>query len=144
MQWVMVAVWPPINDLANWMREGTMGWWTEIILNGVNLRMQPLQCIVLSHGLDRLQSTIEQRNKALILDVDLRQINGIKHRRLNGYIETFALYMVLCERRDQLISYLHDNEIEAKIHYPLTLHQQQAAKQAANLIRRAPGSILSG
>ena len=38
--------------------------------------------------------------------------------------------MVLCERRDQLISYLHDNEIEAKIHYPLALHQQEAAKSA--------------
>ena len=51
-----------------------------------------------------------------------------------GYTETFALYMVLCERRDQLISYLHNNEIEAKIHYPLALHQQRLLNQGANLI----------
>ena len=121
------------DELAIWIRKYRNHGMVDrnhIEFWGVNLRMQPLQCIVLSHGLDRLQSTIEQRNRnALILDAGLSQINGVTvPERLNGYTETFALYMVLCERRDQLISYLHNHEIEAKIHYPLALHQQEAAK----------------
>ena len=121
------------DDLATWMlkyRNHGMVDRDHIEFWGINLRMQPLQCVVLSHGLHRLESTIAQRNRnALILDAGLRQINGVTvPERLSGYTETFALYMVLCERRDQLISYLHNNKIEAKIHYPLALHQQEAAK----------------
>ena len=123
------------DDLAIWMRKYRNHGMVDrnhIEFWGVNLRMQPFQCVVLSHGLDRLQSTIEQRNRnAKILDAGLSQINGLTvPKRLEGYTETFALYMVLCERRDRLISYLNDNEIEAKIHYPLALHQQEAAKSA--------------
>ncbi len=124
------------NDdiLAAWMRKYRNHGMIDrnhIEFWGVNLRMQPLQCIVLSHGLDRLENTIEKRNQnAEILDSGLGQIRGVTvPNRLRGYKETFALYMVLCERRDELIKFLHDNEIEAKIHYPLALHQQKAAQR---------------
>ena len=37
--------------------------------------------------------------------------------------------MGLFEERDKLIHYLNEKGIEAKIHYPLALHQQKAAKE---------------
>lgn len=121
------------DDLANWMRKYRNHGMVDrnhIEFWGVNLRMQPLQCVVLSHGLDRLNDTIDKRNKnAKILDVGLSLIDGVTvPHRIEGHKETFALYMILCERRDELISYLHNNDIEAKIHYPIALHQQEAAQ----------------
>jgi dTDP-4-amino-4,6-dideoxygalactose transaminase len=95
------------------------------------MRMQPLQCIVLSQGLDRLKDTIEKRNQnAKILDEGLGDLKQVSlPRRLPKNIETFALYMGLFEERDKLIKYLNEKGIEAKIHYPLALHQQKAAKE---------------
>lgn len=96
---------------------------------GVNLRMQPLQCVVLSHGLDRLDNTIRLRNRnAKILDDGLRGLAGVHiPERLPGHVETFALYMALFNDRDKLREYLMDKQIEVKIHYPLPLHKQEAA-----------------
>ena len=92
--------------------------------------MQPLQCVVLSHGLDRLSETISKRNRnAAQLDLGLREIDEVRvPRRLAGHVETFALYMVLAERRDELLKFLSTRGIEAKVHYPIPLHMQEAAQ----------------
>ena len=36
--------------------------------------------------------------------------------------------MILVNRRDQLLKYLHKNGIEAKVHYPIPLNKQKASK----------------
>ena len=76
---------------------------------GINMRMQPLQCVVLSQGLDRLGDTITKRNKnAKILDEGLCDLNQITlPRRLPANVETFALYMGLFEDRDRFITHLN-------------------------------------
>ena len=98
---------------------------------GVNSRLQPLQAIVAMHGLKYLNGIITKRNKnAKILDNYLSKIKNVKiPRRIKNNIETFALYMGLFDDRDNLINYLIKNKIEAKIHYPIPLHLQQASKK---------------
>ena len=54
--------------------------------------------------------------------------NVIIPKRPKGYRETFALYMCLVKNRDKLLKYLIKNKIEAKIHYPIPLNKQKAAK----------------
>ena len=49
-------------------------------------------------------------------------------KRLKGYRETFSLYMIKCESRDELLKNLVSKGIDAKIHYPVPLHLQAAAK----------------
>lgn len=39
----------------------------------------------------------------------------------------YHLYMLLVERRDELLKYLNEKGIEAKIHYPIPLHLQPAS-----------------
>lgn len=122
------------NDkLATWMRKYRNHGMIDrehIEFWGVNIRMQPLQAVVLSHGLDRLSTTIKTRNRnARILDAGLSTLKQIHvPARIPGYTETFALYMALFENRDELKKFLTDKGIEVKIHYPLPLHKQQAAK----------------
>ena len=54
--------------------------------------------------------------------------NVVIPKRPKGYRETFALYMCLVKNRDELLKYLIKNKIEAKIHYPVPLNKQKAAR----------------
>ena len=97
----------------------------------MNMRLQPLQAIVASHGLDDLQPVLEKRNRnSDRLDRGLKTLtpNVVLPPRPSGFIETQALYMGLFENRDQLLVHLQNHEIEAKVHYPLPLHLQPAAR----------------
>jgi dTDP-4-amino-4,6-dideoxygalactose transaminase len=38
----------------------------------------------------------------------------------------FHLYIIQVDRRDELLSFLLANDIEAKVHYPIPLHLQKA------------------
>ena len=99
---------------------------------GVNMRMQPLQAIVASEGLKNIDNIIRKRNiNANILDHHLSNLkpNVIIPNRLNNYKETFALYMIICKKRNMLSKFLNKNGIETKIHYPKPLHLQKAAKK---------------
>ena len=98
---------------------------------GVNLRMQPLQAIVASEGLNNIDQIIKKRNfNAKIFDYHLSKLepNIILPKRLNSYTETFSLYMILCKKRNKLLKFLNKNGIETKIHYPKPLHLQKASK----------------
>jgi dTDP-3-amino-2,3,6-trideoxy-4-keto-D-glucose/dTDP-3-amino-3,4,6-trideoxy-alpha-D-glucose/dTDP-2,6-dideoxy-D-kanosamine transaminase len=99
---------------------------------GENFRLQPLQAIVAKVGLKKLESTIIKRNKnAVRYDQGLKNLElfvKIPPRKRDN-LETFSLYMGLFKDRDNLLNYLIANDIEVKIHYPIPLHKQEAAKK---------------
>ena len=122
------------DSIAEWMRKYRNHGMVDrnhIEFWGINMRLQPLQAVVASHGLDELDQVIAKRKyNADRMDKALKQLTpevSIPHRP-EGYLETYALYMPLFEKRDELLKFLIDNEIEAKIHYPIPLHLQQAAE----------------
>lgn len=122
------------NDLAAWMRiyrnHGMIDRDHNIIW-GVNMRLQPLQAVVGSHVLKTVEETVAIRNKnAKMLDEGLKELAPYVKLppRREGYRETFSLYMARFEKRDALLRYLIEREIEAKIHYPVPLHLQKAAE----------------
>ena len=43
--------------------------------------------------------------------------------------ESYQLYLALAERRNELVKYLIERGIEAKIHYPIPIHLQEAAQE---------------
>ena len=98
---------------------------------GVNMRLQPLQAVVASYVLKTVPEIVEIRNEnAHILDEGLKELSDyIKvPPRPVGYRETFSLYMARFKKRDALMNYLIERGIEAKIHYPVPLHLQEAAE----------------
>ena len=123
------------KNLAKWMlkyRNHGMTDRDNIEFWGVNMRMQPLQSIVASIGLDKIKKVLKKRQiNANRLDQGLVSLspNVILPERINENIETFALYMILCKKRDKLMKYLKDKGIETKIHYPKPLHLQKASKE---------------
>ncbi len=121
------------NRAAEWLRlyrnHGMVNR-DEIALWGVNQRLQTVQAVVANHILDRINPWVDRRieiaeriDKGLAglapITLPLRPAN-----RRNAY----QLYVVRAERRDELIKYLVSEGVEAKIHYPIPLHLQPAAR----------------
>ncbi len=121
------------KDLFDWMlqyRNHGMKDRDHITMWGVNMRLQPLQAIVANIELSKVRQIIETRNRnAEYLDAALMNLapQVITPERKSYDVETYSLYMVLCDDRDGLLSYLRDKKVDAKIHYPIPLHLQEAA-----------------
>jgi dTDP-4-amino-4,6-dideoxygalactose transaminase len=104
----------------------------EIEFWGLNMRIQPLQAVIAEYFLDYVDEFIKIRNKnASYLDNLLNDLDDFIQipERWNHNLETFSLYMILVADRDNLIKYLIQNGVEAKIHYPIPLHLQPAAQK---------------
>lgn len=98
---------------------------------GINTRLQPTQAVIASRVLDTIEGMIGIRNRnARHLDEGLRTLGSrVKvPQRPKGNREVYQLYQVGVENRKALLPYLIEREIEAKVHYPLPLHLQVAAK----------------
>ena len=102
----------------------------HIVCWGVNNRLQPFQAVVASRVLDEVDTHIEARIRlARRLDAGLADLAEFIRtpRRPAGCREAFQLYLLGAARRDELLAALLERGIEAKVHYPLPLHLQEAA-----------------
>ncbi len=121
------------TDLYNWMIEYRNHGMTDrdhIVRWGVNIRLQPLQAIVANLELPKIDKIVRDRNaNAKYFDIAFKQLDSkvTTPKRVTNDVETYSLYMVLCKERDNLIKYLREKKIDAKIHYPIPLHLQDAA-----------------
>lgn len=98
---------------------------------GVNDRLQPFQAVVGSRVLDTVEGLVEARiRNARQLDAGLQGLESSIRppRRPAGYREVYQLYLATATRRDELVKYLNDHEVEAKVHYPVPIHLQNAAR----------------
>lgn len=98
---------------------------------GVNCRLQPVQAVVAMRVLDGIETLIRIRNRnARLLDQGLSGLEAHIRtpRRLKGNREAFQLYLACASRRDELVRTLIAKGVEAKIHYPIPLHLQKAAR----------------
>lgn len=96
---------------------------------GRNSRLDNFQAIVGSLLLKSLNQRLLKRIKnALLYKKYLEKIIEIKFLPTNfisnKIVHTFHRYVIQCEDRDNLMKYLIKNGIEAKIHYPINIHEQ--------------------
>lgn len=121
------------DDLHAWMlkyRNHGMVDRDHIEFWGVNYRLQPLQAVVASTMLRTLDERLARRREIQRqLDSALADLapKVMVPRREPRNPETVSLYMILAERRDELVDHLVANGVEAKVHYPIPLHLQPAA-----------------
>ena len=98
---------------------------------GINERLQPVQAVVASRVLDTVEDLVEARiRKARHLDAGLKGLESCIRppHRPEGYREVYQLYLATATRRDELVKYLVARGIEAKVHYPIPIHLQNAAR----------------
>lgn len=121
------------DDLHAWMlkyRNHGMVDRDHIEFWGVNYRLQPLQAVVASVMLSSLDQRLARRREIQrTLDQELASLapSVVVPPRDPRNPETVSLYMILAEQRDRLLTGLIDSGVEAKVHYPVPLHLQQAA-----------------
>ena len=97
---------------------------------GYNSRLDTVQAVVARHLLPKLEHITERRiANAAYFDERLRAISQIRVPKRESWVkQVYHLYIVRCERRDELQQFLVARGVDAKIHYPVPMHLQPAAK----------------
>lgn len=102
----------------------------ECAVFAYNSRLDTIQAVVARHLLAKLPHITASRiANAAYLD---RALAGIAQVRMPSrdpdVTAVYHLYIIRCDRRDELQRHLVANGIDAKIHYPIPMHLQPAAK----------------
>jgi len=102
----------------------------EVDMFGYNSRLDTVQAVVGRHLIEDLDWITETRikwaNKFDEALAKLPEFITVPRRRPNKrYVH--HLYMVMVKERDSLLAYLHEQGIDAKVHYPIPLHQQRCS-----------------
>jgi len=98
---------------------------------GVNSRLDTLQAVVCTHLIDRVTAITDARiANASRLDAALAPLaDVVSHApRQPRARHVYQVYVVRAQRRDELVRFLVERGVEAKVHYPVPLHLQPAAK----------------
>tara|TARA_B110000503_G_scaffold142297_1_gene238626 strand:- start:1137 stop:2291 length:1155 start_codon:yes stop_codon:yes gene_type:complete len=103
------------------------------LLFGYNSRLDTVQACVANHLLKKIRLITAKRiQNALKIDKLLKSISGIITKARNKNLkEVFHLYEFRLKNknlRNKLVNFLIRNKIDAKIHYPVPMHLQPAAK----------------
>ena len=98
---------------------------------GYNSRLDTIQAAVANYKMkNKLDNiTFKRIKNAKMLDKLLSKNKNITTvKRLKHLKEVFHLYHINVKKRDLLQKYLIKNSVDAKVHYPIPVHLQPAAK----------------
>ena len=104
----------------------------EVEVYGYNGRLDTIQAIVGNYLYPQIDEITDRRiANAAVYDrffssPDLAEFITVPPRRA-GSRHVYHMYMVLAAERDRLLNHLIDAGIEAKVHYPIPNHLQQAS-----------------
>lgn len=102
----------------------------EVEIFGHNSRLDTVQAVIGNRLIPTVPELTEKRiGYARRYDAafaDLAPRLRVPRRR-PGVRHVYHLYILRAERRDDLLTYLNQHGIEAKIHYPIPVHLQKAA-----------------
>ena len=98
---------------------------------GYNSRLDTIQAVVANYKLKNKLDNITRKRirNSKLFDKLLKSNKNIKTvKRVPHLKEVFHLYHINAKRRDELQKYLIKNSVDAKVHYPIPIHLQSAAK----------------
>lgn len=97
---------------------------------GYNSRLSTVQATVALAVLKNLEGITQKRiARAMFYDKNLADIPEITiPPRAVNKSQVFHLYIVMAQRRDELLEWLLKQGVDAKIHYPIPLHLQPASQ----------------
>ncbi len=101
------------------------------VMFGHNSRLDTLQAVIGNRLIDQVEFITNQRiANARRYDEALADLEEWIHipKRRPGVRHVYHLYMIRVKMRDELLAYLHSKGVEAKVHYPIPLHLQEAAR----------------
>ena len=103
----------------------------EVKIFGCNSRLDTLQAVIGNRLIREVEFITDQRiRNAGTYDEAFRDMPEwiqIPKRR-PGVKHVYHLYILRVRDRDKLLAHLNSNGVEAKVHYPIPVHLQEAAK----------------
>lgn len=99
----------------------------DAVLWGNNGRLSSIQAVVANHVIERLPDAIVRRREiAATLDRELADLapRVMTPMRRKGSRPVHQTYILRCDRRDELKSFLLDRGVDVKVHYPVPIHLQ--------------------
>lgn len=97
------------------------------LIKGYNSRLDELQAAILRVKIKKIDKWNERRRRNAFMYDDMLKGSGViipmesKNSR-----HVYHLYVVRCEKRDELREWLASNGISTNIHYPVPVHMQKA------------------
>ena len=102
----------------------------ECVESGYNSRLDEIQAAVLRVKLKHVHDWINRRRKAAALYGELLGDAPVNLPAEKGYaLHSFNYYVIKCERRDELRSYLAGEGVETGVYYPAPAHLQKAFRE---------------
>jgi len=124
------------KDLANKIKSLRQYGWNEhreSTITGFNSRLDEMQAAILRVKLRHLSDDNEKRRLiAQRYNHAFEDLPVTLPSQNNNELHAMHLYVIECERRDELLKHLRDKGVGASLHYPLAVHQHTAY---ANRIR---------
>ena len=103
----------------------------ECVIFGHNSRLDNLQAAILLKLMEEVEAVTEKRIRlAAVYDDqlgDLRKFVTLPPRR-EDVRQVYHTYVIQAASRDRLLHFLSERGIEAKVHYPVPIHLQEAAR----------------
>lgn len=102
----------------------------EIAIWGINERLQSIQAVVLNGMIDALPKAIRRRMEiADRIEKGLADVPEVViPRRPRGVVHAYQIYVIRVRRREELRKYLEAEGVDTRVHYPIPLHLQKAAR----------------
>jgi dTDP-4-amino-4,6-dideoxygalactose transaminase len=100
----------------------------EVEFWSTNSRLDTLQAAILNVMLDHLDAWITERRQVAAEYRDgLAGVVGVPVESADCF-HTYQTFMIQAERRPALLEHLRARGIDAKVHYPIAIHMQPAAR----------------
>ncbi len=97
---------------------------------GYNSRLDEMQAVILRAKLKRIEQYNQARRHAAHLYSELMADLPLTTPFEDGLgVHVYHQYTLLCDRRDEVLKALQDQQIGCAIYYPVPLHQQNVFKQ---------------
>jgi dTDP-4-amino-4,6-dideoxygalactose transaminase len=101
---------------------------------GLNSRLDEIQAAVLRVKLKHLDYFISKRREAAKLYKEYLSNIVEFQEEYDKASHVYGYFVIKCKKRDELIEYLKERNIETIIHYPLPIHKQKSYRSCNDLI----------
>lgn len=135
-----------VYDKISMLRNHGLQGRDDVMIYGYNARLDTIQAIVGNYLYSQIDDITDKRianakkyDEALS-KTELKKYITIPERKKHER-HVYHMYMILVENRDELLQYLIENSIEAKIHYPVPMHLQPATLNQKNPFGKADLSV---
>jgi aminotransferase EvaB len=103
----------------------------EVEIFGINSRFDTIQAVIGNRLIQEVEFITKKRiENAMRYDEAFRSLGDwiTVPKRRAGVKHVYHLYILRVKRRDELLRFLNDKGVEAKVHYPIPVHLQKAAQ----------------